>query len=133
MTGGAIISSMSVDLFDARNIESVLPDGWAGWVEPESLRMTYKGKSRPWCRGRPRHGQVEWFPRTSQDPFGDERFAVFSPEDQLHGLKKPGWWICNLYRTRPSVFHPEGNQVGILPRDVVDQLYRCLATLYWDR
>ncbi len=127
------IISMSAEFFDPPHNRNGLPDGWTGWVEPEKLRMGHTGTPRPWCRGRVERGLVAWFPRTTQDPFGDERFAVDSPADQLHGLSRSGWWICNAFVNKQPSFDPDGEPIGILPSDILDRLYQRLDGLYWYR
>jgi len=93
--------------------------------------MTWEGKTRPWCRGRALGARVPWIPRSTKDPFGDERFAVYSPPDQLRGLGEPGWWICDAYRCASVDFEPDGPTIGTLPPDVVEQVQQRLKGMYW--
>lgn len=113
---------------------SELPDGWAGWVPAETLVMpTARGaKCRPWCRGRARATELEWFPRTSKLPWEGTRYAVFSPEGQLPGLRKPGWFVANAYVRTVAEFDPAGEPLGTIPADVMASLYACLENVFWD-
>ena len=110
-------------------------DGWTGWVPHSALTMpTAKSpKERPWCRGRPRSGWAEWFPRTSKPPWEGTRWAVHSPSEQLPGLSKPGWFVVNAYVRREAEFAPKGKRLGVLPSAFLEEIYRRLDGFYWDQ
>ncbi len=107
-------------------------DGWTGWVPVASLLIQGDGKERPWCRGRGRGGQVEWFPRTSKPPREGLRFALKSPAGHLPGLRRPGWFVVNAYVRKPAAFRPRGEELGVLPDAELAELYAKLETFYWE-
>ena len=124
-----------IDELLAEAFDTSLPDGWTGWVDGSRLHMRSdtKRKTRPWCRGRPRTGRVEWFPRTAKRPREGSRWAVYSAADQFAGLSKPGWFILNAYVHVDQALDPNGERLGTISEDVLDELYVKLSRLFWDQ
>lgn len=114
--------------------ELALPEGWTGWVQNPEMTSPMGGKIRPFCRGRCREGHGPWFPRTTKEPWPDERgWAVFSPADHLPGLHRKGWFLAHMFLYRVDCYRPTGEACGIVEASYLDALHTTLEGFFWSQ
>jgi hypothetical protein len=113
--------------------EQRLRPGWVAWVGSAQLATKDDKPGRPWVRGKTRDGMsIEWFPRSSKPPREGMRWAVYSSAGQLPRFTRQGWYIANAFRRRDATYVPEGDEYGVLPPTVVEEIYKRLDNFYWD-